>query len=694
MTELFLQALNRSISAGWLVLAVVVLRMLLQRAPKGLRMVLWGLVGLRLILPFSVESVLSLIPSAETVSPEILYDPAPAIHSGISALNQAVNPVLSGSFAPNPGDSVNPLQVWIPVLALVWLVGIALMLTYTAVSYVRLYRKMRTAVLLRENIFQSEQVTSPFVLGFLRPNIYLPFRMEEPCRSYVIAHEQAHIRQGDPWWKLLGFLLLTVYWFNSLIWLAYVLFCRDIELACDERVIRGLEKEQRAAYSQALLAVSTGGRRIAACPLAFGEVSVKGRVRSVLHYRKPSFWLIAAAVVLCAVTATCFLTDPKSNSQPDPAEVVGEYAVNGLGGEFLSSGDPAYAIGANAYGMPVFRDTDAAFQALCRDYADALQLIAEQFSLKPVSRSNWDGYKIYGWQVSTGDEQLQANCVAVTQFFDLYENSFTTDHPIASGSTLAAAEDGVREWFDGFSDPEQLPQETLETTSSAFPGVTFRATFRGSAGMVEAMTDGRSEPLLQGMPVWNVYFTDLTGDGAPEICATVSYGSGIVDTHVVVADYAGGQTYTLWERGVYDYALTLKNGALLVTQSDCGSREVLETGVPVLVPDDEGLVLQLQIVAVPTHSYTFRDTEEPIQPTVSLFDDGTFSFTFSVISSYWGRGSYELENDRLTLRTDDGMYVYVFDVTDDAILFDAGDSSQQLWFSGLYDGAVLEQTYP
>ena len=195
MAELFLQAVNRSISAGCLVLAVVVLRLLLQRVPKRLRMVLWGLVGLRLILPFSVESVLSLIPSADTVSPEILYDPAPAIHSGIPALNRAVNPVLSGSLAPNPGDSVNPLQVWIPVLGIVWLAGIAVLLGYIAVSYVRLYRKMRTAVLLRENIFQSEQVTSPFVLGLLHPNIYLPFRMEEPCRSYVIAHEQAHIRR-------------------------------------------------------------------------------------------------------------------------------------------------------------------------------------------------------------------------------------------------------------------------------------------------------------------------------------------------------------------------------------------------------------------------------------------------------------------------------------------------------------------
>ncbi|MDD6034309.1 MAG: hypothetical protein PUC47_12690 [Oscillospiraceae bacterium] len=226
--------------------------------------------------------------------------------------------------------------------------------------------------------------------------------------------------------------------------------------------------------------------------------------------------------------------------------------------------------------------------------------------------------------------------------------------------------------------------------------MTFRAAFHGSAGTVEALTGGRSEQLLQGMPVWNVYFTDLTGDGAPEICATVSYGFGIVDTHVVVTDYAGGQTYPLWDRGNYDYALTLENGALLVTQSGCGSREVLETGVPVLIPDDEGLslTLQLQAVAVPTHSYTFRDTEELVQPIVSLFDDGTFTFSFSAVSSYWGHGSYELENDRLTLRTDDGMYIYVFDVADDAILFDAGDSSRQLWFSGLYDGAVLEQTYP
>ena len=310
MSEIFLKFVNMSISAIWLVLAVLLLRLILKKAPKWVNVLLWGVVAIRLICPFSIESVLSLIPSAETISPEIMMDRTPEISTGVASLDTVVNPIITHSFAPEPYASANPLQILIPVLGNLWVLGILLMLIYTAVSYILLRRKVATAVLLKDNIFQSENVDSPFVLGVIKPKIYLPFQMESGNLAHVIAHEQAHIRRKDHWWKPLGFVLLTLHWFNPLMWLGYILLCRDIELACDEKVIGEMDSETKAGYTQALVACSVNRRRIAACPLAFGEVGVKARVRSVLHYKKPTLWIIIAAVVVCIAVAVCFLTNP------------------------------------------------------------------------------------------------------------------------------------------------------------------------------------------------------------------------------------------------------------------------------------------------------------------------------------------------------------------------------------------------
>ena len=315
MSEAFLKLVNMSISAGWLVLAVLVLRLILKKAPKWVNVFLWGIVALRLICPFSIESALSLIPSQETISPEIMMNWTPEISTGIEPLDQVVNPVISTSFAPEPSASANPLQILIPVAANIWLLGVLAMLIYTAVSYLSLRRKLRTAVILQNNIFQCETVHSPFVLGVFRPRIYLPYAIEGQNLHHVVAHEQAHIRRKDHWWKPLGFLLLTVYWFNPLMWVAYVLLCRDIELACDEKVIAQLGNDQRADYTRALVTCSVNRRMISACPLAFGEVGVKERVKSIMNYRKPAFWVVLLALIACVAVAVCFLTDPV-----DPAE--------------------------------------------------------------------------------------------------------------------------------------------------------------------------------------------------------------------------------------------------------------------------------------------------------------------------------------------------------------------------------------
>ena len=310
MSELFLKIVNMSISASWVVIAVLTLRFCLKKAPKWVNVLLWGIVAARMVFPFSIESVLSLIPSAETISPTVMMEQTPSVQTGVPALNHVINPVISSSFTPAPGASANPLQIWIPILTGIWLFGIAALFLYSAVSYWRLHRKVCEAVILRGNIYQSEKVCSPFVLGIIRPKIYLPYHMDSREMDHVIAHEQTHIRRKDHWWKPLGFLLLTTHWFNPLMWLSYILLCRDIELACDEKVIRKMSNEQRADYTQALVACSVDRRLITACPLAFGEIGVKERVKSVMNYKKPAFWIVLASVIVCAVIAVCFLTNP------------------------------------------------------------------------------------------------------------------------------------------------------------------------------------------------------------------------------------------------------------------------------------------------------------------------------------------------------------------------------------------------
>ena len=322
MSVIFLKLLNLSISASWLVLVVLALRLVLKRAPKWVNVLLWGMVALRLMLPFSIESALSLIPSAETLSPEVVqFDPAPTITSGVELIDNAVNPSLSESFAAAPSASANPLYVWTYLAGWVWLIGLAAMLLYALVSYLRLRRRVSASIPLRENIYVCDEVASPFILGILRPRIYLPSALDEAQRGSVLSHERAHLARRDHWWKPLGFALLAVYWFNPLLWLAYTLLCRDIELACDERVLCGMDAGQVKDYSSALLACSVPRRMLAACPLAFGEVGVGARVKNALRYKKPAFWVVAASVAVCVVVAVCFLTNPRTDT--DAAGLVG-----------------------------------------------------------------------------------------------------------------------------------------------------------------------------------------------------------------------------------------------------------------------------------------------------------------------------------------------------------------------------------
>ena len=563
MNELFLKIINMSISASWLILAVLILRLVLKKAPKWVNVLLWGIVAVRLICPLSFESALSLIPSSETIPLDIEMAAKPTIDSGVPAINSVVNPVLS-SFAPPQHvlTSANPLQIWIPILNIIWLIGVGALLLYTAVSYWRLCRKVDTAVRYKGNIFQSENVSSPFVLGIIKPRIYLPFNMNGQDLEHVVAHEQAHIRRKDHWWKPLGFLLLTIHWFNPLMWLAYVLLCRDIELACDEKVIKELGNEQRADYMQALVACSVNRRMIAACPLAFGEVGVKERVKSVMNYKKPAFWVIIIAVIICVGVAACFLTNPKQD----------RYTLR-------------IVVPAGSQEEFVYTEEEVSTVRNSIKIWSGDGLGDTEVLLFPVNKTAETGYTAtyltHGMSVEFDAEKDTWFKIGVNMQNPTNEDIIVYVEVENVEVRIVDEINSVIKWFDYTENPSAMDDEST-INLPIYPDVTFSY---NQAQIIASKPFDTSELtdhtiLITGMPIWNAYFADLTGDDYPEICATYTFGSGIIDSRIIIYDYAKGSSYELSDRGYFDFTLRLNeaDGYLYVDKTKYNTDELVETG--------------------------------------------------------------------------------------------------------------------
>ncbi len=448
MTDLFFLLIQMSIPTSMLILVILALRLILAKAPKRWRLVLWGMAALRLMVPVSVASPLSVVPSVESL-------PSPRI-----AVTQAAVPALTEPTAALPAAASNSTQApaafsWPDAVAWVWLAGAACMIGYLLIQSLRQRRRLATAVRVSGNVYQTDAAASPFVFGLIRPKIYLPFRTRRQDLPYVLLHEQAHIRHGDVWFKLLGFLLLAVYWFNPCIWAAYLFFSQDLELACDERVIRRMHSAARADYAESLL-VCSNSHRLAAGPLAFDGGQLKGRIRAVLGFKKPTVWILIAALLAGIAVGVCFLTCRSNGNVPAP---------------FKASAEATLWVDLRAQG-------------------------AENIDI----------------------QELQLD---------------------------------------------------------AYPGVTFR----WNGGSVEAEQDGETRQLFVGMPVWNVYLCDLTGDGKPEFCSTVSFGSGWIDERVIIYDYAAMQSWEIEMRPSYDYQLSLSGTNLILSRRVIMSPEspVLET---------------------------------------------------------------------------------------------------------------------
>ncbi len=380
MELVFLKLLNMSIAASWLIIVVILLRLVLRKAPKWLICVLWGIVALRLAVPVSLESFFSLVPSAETFGLDSVQETqhdvknsritSVAVHmqdigsnfqfayngnsfankagqpsdvenlsvnSGIPAIDKVLGSVLSETFAPASEESENILQKVLHMMGILWLGGFALIFSYGLFRYLRLQRKVREAVPLWRNIWICDAVSAPFILGFIRPRIYLSSSIQKEKMEYMISHEKAHLKRGDHWWKLLGYFLLAVYWFNPLSWAAYFLLCRDIEFACDEKVVNNRNLDWKKAYSEALLSCGMQKKLVTVCPLAFGEVGVKERVKKVIHYKKPAFLLMVITSVICIAAAVCFLTNTIERNETEqafaknPEQDLNQKLVSGIG---------------------------------------------------------------------------------------------------------------------------------------------------------------------------------------------------------------------------------------------------------------------------------------------------------------------------------------------------------------------------
>lgn len=810
MTELFIRILNMSISAGWLVLAVVILRPFLARAPRWILPLLWGIVGIRLVIPVTVESVFSLIPSAETISPEIVHAASPTIHSGVYTLNSVVNPVLGETFGQTVENTVPPMQRWMPALAWVWFGGMVLMLLYMAGSTLLLSCRMADAVLFRENVYRSERVGSPFVLGFFRPRIYLPFGLPEKDTEYGIAHEKAHIRRRDHWIKPMGFVLLSVHWFHPLVWLAYVLLCRDIEMACDERVIRDLGDAQRADYSEALLTCSIGSQRIgrrsiAACPVAFGEVSVKTRVKKVLHYRKPAVWIVAAALLVCVSVALCFLTNPPGEKQDlsflnykmavsQAGQQTELFAVHfypmedpensgiGIGGtagrdlavylenrnwkecrepsgKLYSPGSVQFSIsddyritvydrrGLYAYASVQFQDTVRYYRANWKDYEEAVAILhrfRQPLTLDKVielsekgEELTWGDFRDFAY-VETGSG-LYIRHYPIDERFSLLIGGTNPDED--PWYIYLEAADGYESRIDiRRDDVEGFIEEHKNDPVIADCSFGWQRCAVGYSAALEERMKALSEGDVIG--TGGTMYPAVRVDSEKELSAFLEEVQPLFTGLLYPEESSLEEILT-----VYDAQYFEENALFLLycpAENTAVRHELefawvekahLELGVrladPSLgdsLPEDsymaEGWLMtvgipreQLASVKIfharhvssydPTYvppavtemyvltreQMQFSNTDGSVtmfmNPSVTLYADGTYQFFFSPISSHIGIGTFTKTKDRLTLTEKDSGEQYVFAVTETGLVFDGESSSDRLWFSELQDGDVF-----
>ncbi len=768
--------LNMSLTASVVIVFVLLLRLLLKRAPKVISYALWGIVLIRLLCPVSIESNFSLFglmdapveergeltSSIEYVPNNIVHTEYPTVVLPVPGVSDVINDALPKGEEQLIAD---PLEAPIFLATYAWIAGVLGMAIYAAVSYVRLRRKLFTAIHLRDNIWSADGITSPFVMGLFRPKIYLPNSMEQREQSYIILHEQYHIRRFDHVIKAISFVALCIHWFNPLVWVAFIMAGKDMEMSCDEAVVKKMGESVLADYTASLLSLATGKHIIAGMPLAFGEGDTKGRIRNLANWKKPAFWVVLVAVIACVVLAVCLLTNPSDDELHAPEPFSHSYKVE----EILYSA-PQYSFAYSTDTAPRYQFTsdyvmfvsengfaqDGPIEWVQQNGGfEEVKITTENFdnyfnmSGFQISNDRWskfrtnikrawridiendennvfyylistksgEVYLTYGYHDPEGETDPHSDDSSIRWLFKLARTDLLTCNAISEGidafvgltcfpgeidrdtdnwpvaqinesgilqfslegdiNALVVSEDYYRkdgnstfiernsfevgrdddgffridvarresledhvnyfikikgqsdvytmkivfvdnnhgdiddatgsapvvlQWFDYSKDSGAYANAKGEMPHEAFPGVTFRY----GEYQIVASKGSEDNVLISGMPIWNAYFTDLTGDGLPDICATLSIGSGMIDNRIIIYDYANGVSYELQDRGNYDYSLSLQGDRLMVTKRVYNSEEIVETGY--LAYEDETVT----IIPMEIPSDTSHDLEQAI----------------------------------------------------------------------------------
>lgn len=696
----FLPALlNMSLTASVAIVFVFLLRLLLRRAPKVIPYALWSIVLFRLLCPISIESGLSLFGLLDTpvstsgaLTSSIEYIPNDIVHMEYPSVvlpAPGIGEVISETLPQGEEQLVaDPMEAPVAIATYIWMAGVVGMGIYAVASYLRLRRKLITASLVRENIYLADGITSPFVLGLVHPKIYLPSALGEREQPYIVMHEQHHIRRLDHIVKVLAFIALSIHWFNPLVWIAFQMASKDMEMSCDEAVVRKMGDGILADYTASLLSLATGRHIIAGMPLAFGEGDTKGRIRNLVNWKRPAIWAVLAAALVCVVLAVCLLTNPEGpRSFPmtgrniadlDPQKIVDEisdlenldnsssslYMNEAIAHRLYLTGDfewfdhetmPFYytknqktyiaqfvALGGN---YSVTESSEGAEQAaafLFQHYLEALKYLpqeqikelapdADQFNIAFLASgtpsSDYEHVITYtnagignadGWLIhlkvqpmyKTGDDSYIGRPGDVIHVF------------YGEGPT-------VQEWFDYTDNPSDAYEYApLYANLPEFPTATFR--YAGNIGVSDGDASG-PRVLISGMPIWNAYFCDLTGDNLPEICATLSIGSGMIDNRIIIYDYANGVSYELEDRGNHDYTLSLQDGKLLVTKRVYNSSTVVETGYLAYLNDTIQIVplTVASTESVPSTTYVSYQCiyMNPLSSYAAIGGDSGFTYT-------------------------------------------------------------------
>lgn len=676
MEAIFLKLLNMSIAASFMIAAVVVLRVCLKKSPKALHCVLWALVGIRLLCPFSLESVFSLIPSTQTIPDAVLSESSFSVQTGFENIDTRVNAELADRYYEGVTVPTNTGLHITTLLSVIWVVGIFALAVYAIVSFTKLKKRTAEAVPYRENIYLCDRIPSPFILGVLKPRIFLPASMEEADIPYVLAHEQAHLKRRDHLWKPLGFALLCVYWFNPLIWVAYILLCRDIELACDEKVIKAMGANWKKSYADALINCSVSQKRISACPVAFGETDVKGRIQSVLKYKKPAFWVILVAVLTCVAVAVCFLTVPKGIRLKDLSEVDGQISSVTVITERGSYEITEQASIENVYHfLNEMRVSKTAISGRRDENRDQSNTVILHYT--SADTDGWDNSYFFNgdctevWLFDLTKPTLTHKVKdpqAVRQFFENQENDFLPAELEGLSLKVTAAD------FSG--DVPYLEIEWVNTTKQDLTFGTGYCIYRENNGVWERLE-----------------FPENYGFNAVGILLPANSSR----THTY--RFAG---LDIAHPGKYRLESDCMND--ISNPEDDRQEYTVHLDFELIENADGGLSYQSLTNSADTEQlYIYKDSVDPLAPQFTLFPrTKQFQFSYSAFSSYLPYGTYDLTDGTLTLRTDDGKNVYVFKAQGNDFVFDAAQSSSipQYKYSGdaqeaqspVPDGAVFQRS--